>query len=131
MIQLLASLALAPLTAAPLALFQAAPLIDPTVPDAAVSLTLEQQAALRCSAAFALVSAGQERGNEVALEYPPLAQRGKEYFVRSMAQVMDDTGMTREQVSRLVSQSAQDLWDENGIGDAMPACLLLLDASGV
>ena len=131
MIQFLASLALAPLTAAPLALIQAAPLIDPTMPDAAAPMSLEQQAALRCSAAFALVSAGQERGNEAALAYPPLGERGKEFFVRSMAQVMDDTGMTREQVSRLVAQSAQELRDGNGIKDAMPACLLLLDASGV
>ncbi len=39
--------------------------------------------------------------------------------------------MTREQVSQLVGQSAQELRDGNGIEDAMPACLLLLDASGV
>ena len=122
---------LAPLALAPLMFLQGAPLVDPALPGAAPPMSLEQQAALRCSAAFALVAAGQDRGNVAALEYPPLGQRGKEFFVRSMAQVMDDTGMTREQVSRLVGQSAQELRDGNGIGDAMPACLLLLDASGV
>lgn len=113
-------------TLLPLALLQAA---APAAPLPALSL--DQQAALRCSAAFALVAAGQERGNAAALAYPALEVRGKEFFVRSMAQVMDDTGMTREQVSQLVGQSAQELWDGNGIQDAMPACLLLLDASGV
>lgn len=124
-------LAAAFLPLAPLALAQGAPLVDPTVTDAPPPVSLEQEAALRCSAAFALVSAGQERGNEEALQFPPLAERGKEYFVRSMAQVMDDTGMTREQVSALVGAKAQQLWDDGEVEDAMPACLLLLDASGL
>lgn len=126
MIQHLVTLAILPFSS-----LQAAPLVDPFANGSLPPVSLEQQAALRCSAAFAIVSAGQERGNEAALAYPLLGERGKEYFVRSMAKVMEETGIGREQVSALVSKSAQELWDKDAIRDAMPSCLLLLDASGL
>ena len=112
----------------PLAFMQAAPAAEPAP---AVALTLDQQAALRCSAVFAIVSAGQDRGDADALAYPALGTRGREFFVRSMARIMDDTGLDREQIGRLAGAQAQELRDRGTISDAMPACLLMLDASGL
>ena len=118
---LAAALVLAPIT------LQAAPSVP--VPD--VQLSQENAALLRCSAAFALVSFGQENGNEAALQWPQLDPRGQEFFVRSLAKVMDDTGLTRDEVSQLASAEAQRLLDEDQIDAVMPGCLLMLDASGV
>lgn len=95
------------------------------------ALTLEQQTSLRCAAAFAIVADGQARGNAEALSLPPLQERGREFFVRFSARLMDETGMTREQVAALLSAEAQGLWNEGATQQVMPACLLLLDASGL
>lgn len=94
-------------------------------------LTLEQKTSLRCSAAFAIIADGQQRGNAEALEYPALAERGREFFVRSSARLMDETGMDRAQISNLIQAEAQDLWDKGEVEQIMPSCLLLLNASGV
>ena len=103
----------------------------PSAPAPQIELSLENAALLRCSAAFALVSFGQESGNEAALKWPQLDPRGQEFFVRSLAKVMDDTGLTRDEVSQLASAEAQRLLDEDQIDAVMPGCLLMLDASGV
>lgn len=95
------------------------------------SLSLENRTALRCAAAFAIVADGQARGKKDALAYPALDQRGREFFVRSSARVMDDTGMDRAAVAAALQAEAKDLWDKDAIGQIMPSCLLLLEASGV
>lgn len=122
---LLAAALLASLQASPAA--QAAETSSP----AAAQLSLENQTLLRCSAAFALVSYGQENGNEAALAWPRLDPQGREFFVRALARLMDDTGMTRDQVSALASAEAQRLLDENQVDAVMPACLALLETSGL
>ncbi len=94
-------------------------------------LSLENRTALRCAAAFAIVADGQARGKKDALIYPALDKRGREFFVRSSARVMDDTGMDRAAVASALQAEAQDLWDKDGIDPIMPSCLLLLEASGV
>lgn len=94
-------------------------------------LTLEQQTSLRCATAFAIVADGQARGDDKALAHPPLAERGREFFVRSAARLMDDAGLTREQVGALMGAEALKLRDDKDIDAVMPACLLLLDASGL
>jgi hypothetical protein len=116
-----AALAFAPLS------LQAAPV----VPAPLVQLTQENAALLRCSAAFALVSFGQANGNEASMRWPALDPRGQEFFVRSMAKLMDDTGLSRDEVSQLASAEAQRLLDEDQVDAVMPACLLMLEASGV
>lgn len=108
-------------SALPLAL-QAAP---------APPLTMQQRTSLRCSAAFAIVAEGQANGNADALEFPALGKRGKEFFVRASAQVMEEAGLNRAQIRAVLSAEAQALWDEDKLAEVMPACLLLLDASGV
>lgn len=97
----------------------------------APKLSLEQKTSLRCSAAFAIVADGQARGNADALEYPALAERGREFFVRSSARLMDDAGLDRAQISKLMQIEAQDLWDKGEVEQIMPSCLLLLNASGI
>jgi hypothetical protein len=106
----------------------AAPVAAQDAPPAP-SLTLPQQTALRCSAAFAVVSVLQARGE--GSEFPQLGTRGREFFVRVSAQLMDDTGMTREQVGAALAAQAQQLQDRAALSAAMPPCVLLLDASGI
>ncbi|MGN6496527.1 MAG: hypothetical protein ACTHK5_04195 [Tsuneonella sp.] len=104
----------------------------PSAAQTAVSpppLTIEQQAALRCSAAFAVGAAMQQRGQ--GCEWPPLATRGREFFVRVSAQLMDDTGRTREQVAADLAAQARQLGDPAALKATMPACLLMLDAAGI
>lgn len=95
------------------------------------ALTLEQRTSLRCAAAFAIIADGQMRGNEVAQAYPPVERRGKEFFVRISARLMDETGMTREQIAALLQAEARALRDDGSLDQVMPACLLLLDAAGL
>ena len=108
------------------ALLVAAPLAAQDVP--AVQLSLEQRMLLRCSAAFAMVAHGQDIGNAEALEYPPMEERGREFFVRASARIMDETGMTIEQLTTVLEAEAQDLWDNQQLDQMMPVCLPLLPA---
>jgi hypothetical protein len=114
---------LTPLLAAALAL-QAAPAAPP-------ALSQENRALLRCSAAFAMVAEGQAKGNAAAKKWPPLETRGREFFVRALAQLMDATGLDRGGISQLVSAEAQGLWDKGEVDKVMPACLVMLESSGV
>jgi hypothetical protein len=114
---------LTPLLAAALAL-QAAPAAPP-------NLSQEDRALLRCSAAFALVAEGQAKGNAAAKKWPPVEVRGREFFVRALARLMDATGLDRGGISQLVGAEAQAIWDNGEVEKVMPACLVMLDASGV
>ncbi len=96
------------------------------------ALSLEQQSGLRCAAAFALVAQAQAAGDAEALEYPALGERGREFFVRTAARLIDETGLDRDGVARLLSAEAGRLAQEEGALDrAMPPCLMVLEASGL
>ncbi len=90
-------------------------------------LSLEQRMLARCSAAFSVVATGQDNANPAALRYPDLREQGREFFVRAGARLMDETGMSRAQLSATLSAEAQQLWDNDTLDDVMPACLVLLD----
>lgn len=109
----------------------AQPAPAPASTPAPSSLSLENRTALRCAAAFAIVAEGQGRGNTESLAYPALDQRGREFFVRTSARVMDDTGMDRAAVAAALRTEAQSLSDKDEVDQIMPACLLLLQASGI
>lgn len=113
-----------------IAFMQATPAI-PAVPSLPPRLSLEQQAALRCSAAFAMVAQGQEARNTEALQYPAMAERGREFFVRSSARIMEETQMSREHLAQALAYEAQELRTDGKLGTAMTPCLLLLEASGL
>jgi len=92
-------------------------------------LSVEQRTALKCSAAFAVGAVLQQRGERA--EWPPLATRGREFFVRASAQIMDETGRSREQVAEELTAEARQLGDPSALAATISPCLLLLDASGV
>ncbi len=107
-----------------------------SAPTPVPALSLEQQSGLRCAAAFALVAQAQVQakaaGGAEARVYPALGVRGREFFVRTAARLIDETGLDREGVAQLLAAEAGRLVQEEGALDrTMPACLLLLDASGL
>lgn len=103
----------------------------PAFPVEQFHLSEEAQSALRCSAAFALVSYGQERGDPAAAKWPDLDSRGREFFVRVMAQLIDETGRDPDQVAELARAEAQRLLDANEVEKVMPVCLTMLETSGL
>jgi len=102
-------------------------------------LSLEHRMLLRCSAAFAIVAGEQERGLASALAYPPLAERGREFFVRSSVRLMDDLALSREQVEAsllaevgaLQKASAEAADTVLYVDSVMQPCLSVLEASGL
>ena len=95
------------------------------------SLSQQNRAVIRCSAAFAMVAHGQNAGNQAAQQWPDVGRRGREFFVVSLAQLMDETGLDRAGVARLVQAEAQRLWDSDEVDAVMPACLLMLQSAGL
>lgn len=114
---------LQPLIAAALAL-QAAPAEPAALPQ-------DSRALLRCAAAFALVARGQAEGDAEAKAWPDLAIRGREFFVRALAQLMDETGRDRAAIAALANSEAQALTASGDVSRIMPSCLLMLEATGL
>ena len=96
-------------------------------------LPIAQQTALRCGVAIAVATEMQRAGAAEDRGWPNLLEnnRGREFFVRSMAKLMDDTGLPRESIALYSQREAERLRDEESLDDVMPACLLMLDASGL
>lgn len=93
-------------------------------------LTPPQAAALRCAVVFAVGARFQSEKQPLALGWPPLATRGREYFVRVTAKLMDDTKASRETITAMAMRHAPPLSTPGALAAAMPGCLPLLDASG-
>jgi hypothetical protein len=111
---------------------------DKQAADPAPAPSLEQAMMLRCSAAFAIVAGDQARGIAPAKAYPPLAERGKKFFVAASAQLMDEMhvdhdaveAMLRDQVDQL-QQGRASADDPAAYVDAvMQPCLEELVANG-
>lgn len=84
-------------------------------------LNAMQQGALTCSAAFAL----DARTNGDAAR----RLREREFFVRALARIMDETGATREAVAQMAGSEAQRLAGQpEQLAKVLPACRSLLDA---
>jgi hypothetical protein len=103
----------------------------PALAQEGAELSLEHRMLLRCSAAFALVARGQEAGEAGAQHYPPLGTRGKEFFVRSAAEVMDAAGLDRAAINAALQREARDLASSESLEQIMPVCLEALDKSGL
>lgn len=110
---------------------QAAPVPEAPPPVAPAQLSLDQRTALRCAAAFALGAEAQARGDRQAADLPPLATRGREYFVRLSARIMDETGLPRDVIAAALMDQAQQLVSTGERHSAVPPCLVLLDAAGL
>lgn len=102
-------------------------------------MTLEQTMLLRCSAVFAVVSGEQDRGVASARAYPPLGARGREFFVRASARLMDERHLSREQVEAVLRAEAERFQTEAAqapdrarfIDGAMQPCLVALEGAGL
>ncbi|MFC3173285.1 hypothetical protein ACFOD9_03355 [Novosphingobium bradum] len=93
---------------------------------AARPLSADERLGLTCASAFALVAAGQARGEPGMAAYPPLAARGREYFVRLAAQLMDDAGLDQAGIRAAAESEAAPL-RRAGVAGVMPSCLAALD----
>ena len=107
------------LAAAPLAAQPATP-----VPRA---LTADEHAALRCASTFAVVAAQQAHGDPAVASYPPLAVRGREFFVITGARLIDDAGLDDAGVKAAAEAEAAGVRTQDTVA-IMPFCLKLLDA---
>ena len=107
----------------------------PVQPPAATAflpeLPMAEATAVRCSAAFGLAVKRQKQGDAAALQWPDLKDRGREFFLRSLQSIMIDHELSQGQVQALVMLDLGDLERPGRLGEVMPGCLLLLDASGL
>ena len=105
----------------------------PAMPAAATppSLTPPQAAALRCGVVFAMGAKMQADGKPVATNWPPLDQRGREFFVRTAARIMEETGASRDAIQALAAAQLITLRGDGAVAAAVPGCIVLLDAAGV
>lgn len=99
------------------------------------ALPIEQAASARCAIAFATVSRWQKAGDERGKAYPDMeAGGGREFFVRVMARLMDEAGLTRENIAALSVNEAQRNDSPEGaarLAQMMPACELMKSAAGL
>jgi len=116
-----------------LAALQAAPPADRAAPTTLEDLSLEQAASLRCAVAFAYVSSWQDDDDPRGADFPAMEEQGgREFFVRALAQLMDDRGLDRRGVFDLVAlQTEAFKQDEAQIGQIMPACLMMKRSAGL
>lgn len=136
--RLTASAALVAILAAnPLIAQQPPPAPPVAAGEAAARLKPGTRTDLTCAAAFAIVASEQQRGVRSALAFPALGVRGKEFFVRTGAQAMNEAGLSREavrtlfeaEVAKLQGQAAQGGSPDAALAAVMPGCLARLDAS--
>lgn len=107
---------------------QAAPAPAPSSPPV---LSQENRALLRCAAAFAVTATAQANGDPAAQQWPALGTRGREFFVRALAQLMDATGLDRAGIAQLASKEAQALTATGDVDKVMPSCLIMLESTGL
>ena len=118
-----------------IALIAAQPLAAQAAPDSPDVIGLDQ--AIRCSAAFAITAGDQQRGVAAAAQYPPLRQRGREFFVRTGARLMDEQHLNRAQlqqrikaeVARLQAETAASPNPAAAYDAVIRPCLALLDVT--
>ena len=104
------------LLAAPLSAQAAAPPLPP-----------ELQTGLRCAALFSIVAAQQTR--QGASDWPPLAERGREFFVRVSARAMDAGKLDRPALQALMQGQVAELRSNDQRAALKAPCLAMLDAN--
>ena len=90
----------------------------------------EQRMLVRCSVAFAMIAHRQAAGDADALAFPPLGERGSEFFVRASAQVMDEASLDQAGIEAALTAEAQDIAESDTLDDVVRACLPLLPTDG-
>ncbi len=98
-------------------------------------LPIEQAAGPRCGIAFATVSRWQKGGDPRGTGYIDMeAQGGREFFIRTMAGLMEEFELTRDQIQTLAFNEVNKLNNSEGaerIAAMMPACLLMKRSAGL
>ncbi len=95
------------------------------------ALSAPQAAALRCGVVFAMGAKMQAAGKPAAASWPPLDTKGREFFVRSAARIMEETGADRAAIQALAAVQLSTLKNDAAVADAVPGCLVLLEAAGL
>ena len=90
-------------------------------------LSPQLQSGLRCAALFSIVAGEQTR--QGAGDWPALATRGREFFVRISAQAMDAGGLDRPALLALVQAEAKGLQTPQSRAALKAPCLAMLDAN--
>jgi len=114
-----------------------APVEAPAAPPTASldRLTPEQATAARCAIAFAAVGRWQKAGDPRGADYPDMvAGGGREFFVRVMAKLMSEAGLTRDDVIALASGGADEYEGPEGaqaVAALMPTCQAMKTAAGL
>jgi hypothetical protein len=105
----------------------------PSPPVRLEDLTIQESAALRCAVAFAFISDWQKDGDARGAAWPGLEEDGgREFFVRTLAQLMDRRGLDRRGVFDLVALQTDQLKSApDEIPAMMPACLMMKSAAGL
>jgi hypothetical protein len=98
---------------------------------ARAKLSRDQGVLVRCSAAFALHARLAAEGKADPALPASLAGRGKEYFVRAGAQLIDEAGLSREEVTLLMEDEISHLADPVVLAATLPGCIRSLEASGL
>ncbi len=99
------------------------------------SLPIGQAASARCAIAFATIGRWQKTGDARGQAYPDAAAGGgREFFVRVMARLMDEAGLTRVDVAGLTAR--EDARNDSPEGAEqlkaiMPACELMKTSAGL
>lgn len=94
---------------------------------------------VHCAALFALVAAEQKAGRAEALRYPPLAERGRAFFIETSLRLRDERGIPLESVGELYRNEIAKLNPgdtdpaarDARIAAEMPACKAMLDAAAL
>lgn len=106
----------------------------PAKPQSLADVPITESTAPRCGIAFAMVDGWQNAGDPRGNPWPNIANAGgREFFVVAMARLIDSQGLEREDISRLVDFEVARHRADNGeaIAAMMPACLSLLETSGI
>lgn len=90
-------------------------------------LSPQVQTGLRCAALFSIVAGEQAR--QQATDWPPLAQRGREFFVRVSARAMDEGKLGRPALQALMRNEVAAVRKAETRAALKAPCLALLDAN--
>jgi hypothetical protein len=104
------------LLAAPLSAQATAPTLPP-----------ELQTGLRCAALFSIVAAEQARGT--ARDWPPITQRGREFFVQISARAMDVGKLDRPALQAMMRTEVAAVRKPEVRAALKAPCLAMLNAS--
>lgn len=119
---------------APALLLQAAAPTPPAALTELSQLPITEATGPRCAIAFALVGQWQRAGEARGTRWPDMETSGaREFFVQTMAQLMDARGLDRAALLDLVARESERMQGEGEerIAEMMPGCLMVKQAAGL